>query len=73
MMLEKGIYAHYKGPQYQVHDVAKHSETEEWMVVYSPLYGDEASRHLWVRPLTMFTESVEIDGVAQPRFKLIES
>lgn len=72
-MIAKGIYQHYKGPKYLVHDVAKHSETEEWMVVYSPLYGEENTRHLWVRPLTMFTQSVEINGKTIDRFTLIDS
>ena len=46
-----------------------HSEGETNMVVYRPLYGD---RRLWVRPLDMFQESVEIDGIKRPRFELLE-
>lgn len=49
--------------------MAKHSEGEPDMVVYRPLYGD---RKLWVRPLSMFLESVEIDGQVVPRFELID-
>lgn len=60
-----GTYRHYKGGLYEVIDVARHSETEEWLVVYRALYGE---RGLWVRPLEMFTGSVEVDGVAVPRF-----
>ena len=60
-----GFYRHYKGGEYQVVDVARHSETEEWLVVYRPCYGE---RGLWVRPLAMFTEDVIVDGVATPRF-----
>lgn len=71
-MIKKGRYKHYKGQFYQVHDVARHSETEEWMVVYTPLYGEQESRHLWVRPLTMFTEKLVIEGKTVPRFQFIE-
>jgi hypothetical protein len=63
-----GEYQHYKGNRYQVIDLARHSETTEWMVVYRPLYGEGA---LWVRPLEMFIENVVIDGVEQPRFKKV--
>ena len=69
-MIKLGVYKHYKGNLYQVKDVAKHSETEEWMVIYQPLYGDDSIQHLWVRPLTMFTELVEIEGQKVPRFAL---
>jgi hypothetical protein len=64
-----GVYKHFKGNKYQVVGVSKHSEGESDMVVYRPLYGD---RGLWVRPLEMFAESVEVDGVLRPRFKLID-
>ncbi|PIQ28579.1 DUF1653 domain-containing protein [bacterium (Candidatus Blackallbacteria) CG17_big_fil_post_rev_8_21_14_2_50_48_46] len=63
--LKPGIYKHYKGPRYEVMALARHSETEEWMVVYRTLYGDYG---LWVRPLSMFTEEVEIEGKNLPRF-----
>jgi hypothetical protein len=63
--LRPGIYKHYKGNLYQVMEVATHSETRESMVVYRPLYGERA---LWVRPLAMFTEEVEVNGVMVPRF-----
>ena len=66
-MIETGRYRHYKGNFYQVIGVARHSETEQHLVVYRPEYGE---RELWVRPLEMFTESIEIDGIAQPRFVL---
>lgn len=70
MSVKAGVYEHYKGSKYQVIDVATHSETEEKLVAYRPMYGDMA---LWVRPLAMFTESVEIDGEAVPRFKFLHS
>ncbi|WP_019530188.1 DUF1653 domain-containing protein [Dasania marina] len=63
--LQAGIYRHYKGKYYQVYEVATHSETGESLVVYRPLYGEKA---LWVRPLTMFTETVTIAGKSLPRF-----
>jgi hypothetical protein len=60
-----GRYRHYKGGEYQVLGVARHSESEEELVVYRCLYGD---RSLWVRPLEMFTERVWVAGVWVPRF-----
>lgn len=63
--LKPGIYRHFKGSEYRVLAVATHSETEEQVVVYHPLYGDRA---WWVRPLAMFTEVVEHEGNAVPRF-----
>lgn len=68
MILKPGRYRHYKGRDYQVIDLARHSETEEWMVVYRTLYGDH---DLWVRPLGMFTEEVTVDGKTQPRFTFV--
>jgi len=63
--IRPGRYRHYKGKDYQVIDLARHSETEEWMVVYRCLYGDHS---LWVRPLSMFRGSVELAGEQVPRF-----
>ncbi|NLY57673.1 MAG: DUF1653 domain-containing protein [Gammaproteobacteria bacterium] len=68
MKLKPGRYRHYKGMDYQVIDVARHSETEEWMVVYRTLYGDF---DLWVRPLEMFVEQVQVDGKTLPRFTFV--
>ena len=70
MSLQTGLYQHYKGPQYRVLGVAKHSETEEELVVYQALYG---AFGLWVRPLSMFVGQVEIDGVQQSRFTLLQA
>ncbi len=67
-MLKAGVYQHYKGNEYQVMEVARHSETEEYLVVYRALYGDKG---LWVRPLSMFEENVEVNGVETPRFKFL--
>ncbi|PCK09713.1 MAG: hypothetical protein COA42_02770 [Alteromonadaceae bacterium] len=66
--IKPGRYRHYKGPEYQVYELAKHSETEETLVVYRCLYGDF---DLWVRPLSMFTESVTINGEQVPRFAFV--
>jgi hypothetical protein len=63
--IKKGIYQHFKGERYEVIDVARHSETGEEHVVYRALYGD---RGLWLRPLTMFMESVERNGISMQRF-----
>jgi hypothetical protein len=64
-----GRYRHYKGKDYSVVGFARHSETEEVMVLYVPLYGEGG---YWVRPLSMFTETVTADGNTVPRFKLID-
>lgn len=65
--LDTGLYQHYKGKQYLVIGVAKHSETLEDLVVYIPRY--ESSSAIWVRPLSMFLESVVVDGQSVPRFQ----
>ncbi|WP_455925121.1 DUF1653 domain-containing protein [Pseudomonas putida] len=70
MQLQPGLYRHYKGPQYRVFGVARHSENEEEVVCYQALYGEFG---LWVRPLSMFLESVEVDGERVPRFALVEA
>ncbi|MGH8419509.1 MAG: DUF1653 domain-containing protein [Pseudomonas sp.] len=70
MQLKPGLYRHYKGPEYRVFGVAKHSETEEEVVFYQALYGEYG---LWVRPLSMFLESVEVDGEQVPRFALVQA
>ena len=66
--IQPGRYRHYKGRDYEVIGVALHSETEEPHVLYRPLYGEG---RLWIRPLAMFVESVNVDGVVQPRFRLL--
>lgn len=62
-----GIYRHYKGALYEVKGTAQHSENGDALVIYRALYGEYG---LWVRPLTMFNETVEKDGQTQPRFAL---
>ena len=67
-MIEPGRYRHYKGSDYEVIGEARHSETEEPFVVYRALYGD---RGLWIRPRTMFLETVMVDGRPVPRFQRV--
>lgn len=67
--LPTGTYRHYKGNLYEVLYTARHSETGEWFVVYRALYGDYG---LWVRPLAMFCENVEVDGQQVARFQKID-
>lgn len=66
--LRPGIYRHFKGNLYEVMTVARHTETEEEMVVYRALYGDFG---IWVRPLAMFTEQIERDGQRITRFEFV--
>ena len=68
MSMTTGVYRHYKGREYRVLGVGRHSESEEEMVVYQALYGDYG---LWIRPLQMFQETVEINGEHLPRFALL--
>jgi hypothetical protein len=68
-MIKPGRYRHYKGQDYEVIGCARHSETEEELVVYRALYGD---RGLWVRPIAMFTEQLSIDGKSVPRFSFLQ-
>jgi len=68
MDIELGTYKHYKGSLYEVLGAARHSETEEWMVVYKMLYGDFST---WVRPYEMFTSTVEVEGVMVARFEKV--
>lgn len=70
MEIKPGIYRHFKGMEYRVIGVGKHSETLEPMVVYEALYPNPESK-LWVRPLAMFTEEVERDGHREPRFTFV--
>lgn len=66
--LKPGRYRHYKGKDYRVFTVARHSETQELLVVYQMLYGN---RDWWVRPFAMFTETIEIEGRSVPRFAYV--
>jgi len=66
-----GLYQHYKGMKYRVHSLVKHSETLEWLVFYECLYENPQAQ-LWVRPLKMFLESVQVNSETIPRFKLLD-
>ena len=66
--MKQGRYRHYKGNEYIVLGVARHSETDEELVVYRPDYGEQG---LWVRPKEMFLETVELDGQQVPRFQFL--
>ena len=66
--IKPGRYRHFKGKEYEVLGVARHSETQEEMVVYRALYGDFG---LWVRPVSMWNETVERDGKTFRRFTYI--
>ena len=67
-MFEKGVYKHYKGNYYLLIDLANHSETLEKMVVYKALYG---KGEIWVRPASMWNETVEREGQSFKRFTYI--
>ena len=68
-MIQPGRYRHYKGGEYEVLGLARHSETEEEFVVYRQLYG---AGEWWIRPKEMFAENVIIDGRAVPRFQFLQ-
>jgi hypothetical protein len=70
MTIQPGKYRHYKGKEYEVLGIARHSETLEEMVVYKALYQKEGE-NLWVRPAKMFLETVEVNGAKMPRFELL--
>ena len=66
--IKPGRYRHFKGREYEALGIARHSETEEELVVYRALYGDFG---LWVRPVSMWNETVERDGKTFRRFTYI--
>mgnify|MGYP002512523213 FL=1 len=68
MEIKKGKYRHFKGNEYEVIGIAKHSETLEEMVIYKALYGEGG---LWIRPKSMWNETVERDGKIYKRFEFI--
>jgi hypothetical protein len=71
--LKLGKYEHYKGKQYEVIGIAKHSETLEELVIYRALYDSKEfpKEVLWARPKSMFLESVDVDGKMIPRFRYV--
>lgn len=68
--VKPGIYRHYKGNEYRVYEVATHSETEEALVIYRPLYGQQA---LWARPLAMWSDNVQWQGETLARFEYLRA
>lgn len=71
-VLQTGTYEHYKGSLYRVLGVGRHTEVDEYFVVYEPLVRSEDKPAIWLRPYAMFIESVEIHGRAVPRFKKVQ-
>ncbi|MBV1959603.1 MAG: DUF1653 domain-containing protein [Pseudomonadales bacterium] len=69
MAIEKGIYRHFKGNLYEVLGTAKHSETQEEHVVYRAMYGEYG---VWIRPLAIFEETIERDGLSTKRFVSVD-
>ena len=69
MDIKPGRYRHFKGKEYEVLFTARHSETEEEMVVYRTLYGDYS---IWVRPASMWNETVEWEGQSFKRFTYVD-
>jgi len=67
-MLKLGQYQHYKGGKYEVIGIARHSETNEELVIYRSLNG---GKKIWARPLDIFWEEVEVEGKKMPRFKYL--
>jgi len=65
-----GLYRHYKGKLYKVHQIVRHSESLEELVVYETLYESPLGKW-WVRPLPLFTGSVTVDGKTVPRFEFV--
>ena len=66
--IQPGKYRHFKGAEYQILGLTRHSETEAWLVSYRCLYGDYS---YWVRPLELFNEWVKVEGVERPRFEYV--
>ena len=70
--IRRGVYRHYKDKLYAVMGTVKHSETEETLVLYAPMGQQAGEAHLWVRPLAMFTETVETAQGRVPRFAFVD-
>ncbi len=68
--IEPGRYRHYKGGEYEVLGVVRHSETLEPLVLYRPLYNQTG---FWVRPFAMFLEPIAFNGMVQPRFSKVDA
>lgn len=67
--IETGLYRHYKGGIYRVLGVGRHTENDEYFVVYAPAEPKPELPEFWLRPYDMFVETIDIDGKTQPRFE----
>ncbi len=72
LSLKTGLYEHYKGNRYQVLGVGRHTEVDEYFVVYSPVSPKPGVPAIWLRPYDMFIETIEVNGEIIPRFRKIE-
>lgn len=70
--LEPGLYRHYKGNEYNVLGVGRHTEADEYFVMYSPVEQKPGAPSIWLRPYHMLIETVDINGKTIPRFQRIE-
>lgn len=70
--IQRGVYRHYKDKYYQVFGTVTHSESEAVLVLYAPLHQEAGQARLWVRPLAMFTETMETDKGRVARFAYVE-
>jgi len=70
--IRRGVYRHYKDKLYAVMGTVKHSETEETLVLYAPMGQQAGEAQLWVRPLAMFTETVDTPKGRMPRFTFVD-
>ena len=70
--IRRGVYRHYKDKLYAVMGTVKHSESEETMVLYAPMSQQAGEAQLWVRPLAMFTETVDTAHGRVPRFAFVD-
>ena len=71
--IQPGIYEHYKGNRYRVYGIGRHSESDDYFVVYAPLYETDNPLGFWLRPYEMFVESVDVGGKLMPRFRMVEA
>lgn len=70
--IDLGVYRHYKGSEYEVLGVGCHTETNEYFVAYRPVVSKPGLPEMWVRPYSMFVETIEKDGQVIPRFQKIK-
>lgn len=71
-LIEKGDYEHHKGKRYRVLGIGRHTETDEYLVVYMPLYEHAGQPDIWLRPYDIFVETIELNGKTIPRFRKLD-